>query len=351
MARFIDLFVVGDGEEALPAICDAWLELRAGGRDRLACLVELARRFTVAYVPRCYEVLYDDRGRPRRPRPIYSGVPELIQPAVVRDLDGLELPSSPIVPNVECVHDRIAIEIMRGCPWRCRFCQSSPIKRPLRYRRVETIVEAARESYRTTGNNEISLLSLSTSDYPHFEELMRRMQETFRPLGVSVSVPSLRVNEQLLIVTELMNTDRHSGLTFAPEVALDDMRRQIGKPIRNEALYAGSQKAFEAGFNRVKLYFMCGLPGERPADLDGILENGRRDLEDRPRRGAVGEGGGQRLELRPQAAHSLPVERDADAGVSAASAPAFASAARVARGGGEVSRHRDQPPGGRHGPG
>ena len=272
MARFIDLFVVGDGEEALPAICDAWLELRAGGRDRLACLVELARRFTVAYVPRCYEVLYDDRGRPRRPRPIYSGVPELIQPAVVRDLDGLELPSSPIVPNVECVHDRIAIEIMRGCPWRCRFCQSSPIKRPLRYRRVETIVEAARESYRTTGNNEISLLSLSTSDYPHFEELMRRMQETFRPLGVSVSVPSLRVNEQLLIVTELMNTDRHSGLTFAPEVALDDMRRQIGKPIRNEALYAGSQKAFEAGFNRVKLYFMCGLPGERPADLDGILE-------------------------------------------------------------------------------
>lgn len=272
MARFIDLFVVGDGEEALPAICEAWLELRAGGRDRLACLIELARRFPAAYAPRTYRAIYDDRGRPRRPRPIYPDVPELVQPAVVRDLDGLELPTSPIVANVQCVHDRIAIEIMRGCPWRCRFCQSSPIKRPLRYRRVETIVGAAKESYRTTGNNEISLLSLSTSDYPHFEELMRRMQETFRPLGVSVSVPSLRVNEQLLVVTELMNTDRHSGLTFAPEVALDDMRRQIGKPIRNEDLYAGARKAFEAGFNRVKLYFMCGLPGERPADLDGILE-------------------------------------------------------------------------------
>jgi radical SAM family uncharacterized protein len=272
MARFIDLFVIGDGEEALPAICEAWLELRTRGGDRLACLIELARRFPMAYVPQSYETLYDDRGRPRRPRPIYPGVPELIQPAVVGDLDGLELPTRPIVPSVECVHDRIALEIMRGCPWRCRFCQSSPIKRPLRYRRVETIVDAAKESYRTTGNNEISLLSLSTSDYPHFEELMRRMQETFRPLGVSVSVPSLRVNEQLLIVTELMNTDRHSGLTFAPEVALDDMRRQIGKPIRNEDLFAGSRKAFEAGFNRVKLYFMCGLPGERPADLDGILE-------------------------------------------------------------------------------
>ena len=272
MARFVDLFLIGDGEEALPAICEAWLELRTASRDRLACLIELARRFPVAYVPRCYEAIYDDRGRPRRPRPIYPGVPELIKPAVVRDLDGQELPTRPIVPNVECVHDRIAIEIMRGCPWRCRFCQSSPIKRPLRFRRVETIVNAAKESYRTTGNNEISLLSLSTSDYPHFEELMRRMQETFRPLGVSVSVPSLRVNEQLLTVSELMNTDRHSGLTFAPEVARDDMRWQIGKAIHNEDLFAGSRKAFEAGFNRVKLYFMCGLPGERPTDLDGILE-------------------------------------------------------------------------------
>ena len=173
------------------------------------------------------------------------------------------------MPFVECVQDRIAIEIMRGCPGKCRFCQSTTIKRPLRFRKVETIVQAALEQYHNTGYNEISLLSLSTSDYPQFDELMRRLQETFRPLGVSVSLPSLRINEQLLMVGDLMNTDRHSGLTLAPEVARDDMRRQIGKPITNEDLYAGCRRAFENGFSRVKLYFMCGLPGEREADLGG----------------------------------------------------------------------------------
>ncbi len=161
---------------------------------------------------------------------------------------------------------------MRGCPGKCRFCQSTTIKRPLRFRKVETILQAAMEQYRTTGYNEVSLLSLSTSDYPDFDELMRRLQETFRPLGVSVSLPSLRINEQLRLVGELMNTDRHSSLTLAPEVARDDMRRQVGKPITNDDLYAGCRRAFENGFSRVKLYFMCGLPGERETDLEGIIE-------------------------------------------------------------------------------
>ena len=133
-------------------------------------------------------------------------------------------------------------------------------------------IQAALEACRNTGHNEISLLSLSTSDYPHFDELVRRMQETFRPLGVSLAVPSLRVNEQLRTVGGLLDTDRHSGLTLAPEVALDDMRRQIGKPIRNDDLYEGCRTAFENGYHRIKLYFMCGLPGERPADLEGIVE-------------------------------------------------------------------------------
>lgn len=176
------------------------------------------------------------------------------------------------MPYVECVQDRIAVEIMRGCPGKCRFCQSTTIKRPLRFRKVETILQAVLEQYRNTGYNEVSLLSLSTSDYPQFDELMRRLQETFRPLGVSVSLPSLRINEQLRFVGELMNTDRHSSLTLAPEVARDDMRRQVGKPITNEDLYAGCRRAFENGFSRVKLYFMCGLPGERETDLEGIIE-------------------------------------------------------------------------------
>jgi radical SAM superfamily enzyme YgiQ (UPF0313 family) len=191
---------------------------------------------------------------------------------VVADLEAFPPPRAPLVPYVECVQDRIVVEIMRGCPGKCRFCQSTTLKRPLRTRSIESIVSAAMEQYRTTGYNEVSLLSLSSSDYPHFDELMRRLQETFRPLGVAVSLPSLRINEQLRSVGELLNTDRHSGLTLAPEVALDETRRRIGKPLTNDDLLAGCQKAFENGFSRVKLYFMCGLPGETEADLAGIID-------------------------------------------------------------------------------
>ena len=267
MARFIDLFVIGDGEEALLAVCELWIELKQSGRDREAMLAEMAARLPYAYVPRFYRSEEDGSVRPLR-----NDVPSQIEPAVVADLEAFPPPRAPVVPYVECVQNRIAVEIMRGCPGKCRFCQSTTIKRPLRFRTIETILQAALEQYRTTGYNEISLLSLSTSDYPEFDALMRRLQETFRPLGVSVSLPSLRINEQLLLVGDLMNTDRHSSLTLAPEVARDDMRRQIGKPITNDDLYAGCRRAFENGFSRVKLYFMCGLPGERETDLEGIIE-------------------------------------------------------------------------------
>ena len=272
MTRFIDLFVVGDGEEMLPRVCDEWLRVRRSGGDREALLAEMAARLPHVYVPRFYQPQYDAGGRPAGVRPLQPDVPEHIEPAVVTDLDATPLPTRPVVPYIECVQDRIALEIMRGCPNRCRFCQSTTLKRPVRLRQVETIVEAALESYRNTGYNEISLLSLSTSDYPHFDELMRRLQEVFRPLGVSISLPSLRINEQLAAVSELMNTDRHSGLTLAPEVARDDMREQVGKRITNADLFEGCRRAMENGFSRVKLYFMCGLPGEREVDLDGIIE-------------------------------------------------------------------------------
>ncbi len=281
LAPFIDLFVTGDGERSLPAICDMWLDLKqraaagttngAGQGERESMLAQLATSLPYCYVPRFYRPEYRD-GRMIALAPTRSDVPESIEPAIVRDLKSIPLPTRPLVPYVECVHDRIAIEIMRGCPWQCRFCQSSVIKRPLRFRSVDSIVQAALESYHNTGFREISLLSLSSSDYPEFEQLVRRLQEVFRPFSVNISVPSLRVNEQLRTIASLLGNQRRSSLTLAPEVARDDMREQIRKRIKNDDLFEGCRVAFRNNFESVKLYFMCGLPGERPDDLDGIIE-------------------------------------------------------------------------------
>lgn len=283
LAPFIDLFVTGDGEPSLPLVCDLWIELReryrsegwrdgeAGRKQREEALAELAATLPFAYVPRFYEPEYVD-GRFSSLHRTRSDVPATIEPSVISDLEGIPLPTRPIVPFVETVHDRIAIEIMRGCPWQCRFCQSTVIKRPLRIRSVETIVNSALESYRNTGYHEVSILSLSSSDYPYFEPLVRRLKEVFRPLGVNVTVPSLRVNEQLRSIAELVGSEGRSQLTLAPEVARDDMREQIRKKIKNEDLYEGCRAAFKNNFTGVKLYFMCGLPGERRVDLDGILD-------------------------------------------------------------------------------
>lgn len=284
MAEFIDCFVTGDGEPALPEICDLWKELRqaakenggwlegeAGRKQREEALAELAIRLPYAYVPRFYQPEYQN-GRIVALNRLRSDIPETVEPSVIKDLDGIPLPTAPIVPYVECVHDRIAIEIMRGCPWQCRFCQSTVIKRPLRIRSVDTIINGAMEAYKNTGFNEISILSLSSSDYPHFEELVTRMKAVFNPLGVNISVPSLRVNEQLRTIADLVGNGRRAGLTLAPEVARDDMREQIRKKIKNDDLYEGCRVAFKNNYDHVKLYFMCGLPGERPVDLDGIID-------------------------------------------------------------------------------
>ncbi len=285
MADFFDVLVTGDGEPSLPEICDLWLELKneyrrdddsfaegdLGRQQRESALLELAKRLPYAYVPRLYAPEYVN-GRLVSLTPVRDGVPATISPCVISDLDSIPLPTKPIVPYIECVHDRIALEIMRGCPHLCRFCQSTVIKRPLRVREVETIVAAALESYQNTGYNEISILSLSSSDYPHFEPLVHRLHEVFKPLDVNISVPSLRVNEQLRTLAELIGSDRRTSMTLAPEVARDDMREQIRKKIKNSDLIEGCRVAFQNGFESVKLYFLVGLPGEREVDLDGIVD-------------------------------------------------------------------------------
>jgi radical SAM family uncharacterized protein len=274
LAPFVDVFVIGDGEESLPWIMERWMTLKEkGGKSRADRIAELIGASTWAYAPMFYEPEYHADGTVAAMHRTRSDVPrEIMACTIDQDLEDIPLPTRPVVPFVQTPHDRIAIEIMRGCPWQCRFCQSTVIKRPLRVRSVECIVKAALESYRNTGHNEISLLSLSTSDYPHFEELVKRMHEVFNPLGVNISLPSLRVNHQLRSLPLLMQGIRKSGLTLAPEVARDDMREQIRKKIKNDDLYEGCRAAFQNGWQRVKLYFLCGLPGERQVDLDGIVD-------------------------------------------------------------------------------
>ncbi|HEV3165242.1 MAG TPA: TIGR03960 family B12-binding radical SAM protein [Isosphaeraceae bacterium] len=273
LAPYVDLFVIGDGEPSLPVVCDLWKSMQGDASltrdDKLA---RIAATVPWAYVPRFYEPQYNSDGIQCGIVRLRDDVPAEIRPCVIDDLDATPLPTRPVIPYVETTHDRIAIEIMRGCPWQCRFCQSTVIKRPLRVRSVETIVNAAMESYRNTGYDEISLLSLSTSDYPDFEALVTRMSEVFTPLGVKISLPSLRITEMLKRIPALLDEGRRGGLTLAPEVARDDMREQIRKPIDNRDLYEGAAEAFRRGWRKVKLYFMCGLPGERVADLDGIVE-------------------------------------------------------------------------------
>ncbi len=281
LAPFVDLFIIGDGEESLPWVMNRWVELKEKAirdgdntyRRRLEMLAEVVGRTVWAYAPVFYQHEYHADGTIATVNRTRSDVPLEIQSCTIsQDFDAIPLPTKPVVPFVQTPHDRIAIEIMRGCPHQCRFCQSTTIKRPLRFRSVETIVQAALESYRNTGTNEISLLSLSTSDYPHFEELVKRMHQVFRPLGVNVSLPSLRINHQLRTLPSLFEGVRKAGLTLAPEVARDDMREQIRKKIKNDDLYIGCREAFKNGWKKVKLYFLCGLPGERPTDLDGIIE-------------------------------------------------------------------------------
>jgi len=293
IAPFIDVFITGDGEPSLPLICDKWLELAATSRRRKPsetslpspapppdpssrhareeALAKLAADLPFAYVPRFYRPEYSAEGVFQSLTPTRVEARPTIEPSVIGDLESAVLPLAPILPTANCVHDRISIEIMRGCPWQCRFCQSTVIKRPLRIRSVEKIVESALAMYRNTGIDEVSLLSLSSSDYPYFEDLVRRMYETFRPLGVKLALPSLRVNEQLKAIAALIEGDNR-GLTLAPEVARDDMREQIRKKIKNEDLFEGCKAALANGYTHVKLYFLIGLPGERQVDLDGIVD-------------------------------------------------------------------------------
>lgn len=276
MAPFLDLVVLGDGEASMVALLEAYQEYKASGVRRRDMIRLMARRFEWVYAPLLYDVRYHADGTVRVVLPRDDAIPTTIVRCQTENFEDAPFPLRPIVPYVEVVHDRFAIEIMRGCPQRCRFCHAGYTKRPLRLRSVNRILEMAEEMYRSTGMDEFGLLSLSTADYPHLRELAERANRQFAPRKVNISVPSLRVDKMLQNIPWMVNSVRKSGLTMAVEAANDDMRAAIRKLVTDGNLLDGVRQAFQAGWRGVKLYFMLGFPGERPEDIDGIVALSRK---------------------------------------------------------------------------
>jgi radical SAM family uncharacterized protein len=270
MAEFIDLFVLGEGEDAVVELANLLLEAKRQGWTKRQALLEAARRFDWAYAPQFYEFEYDG---PRLAsfRTTEPGLRTRFGNAVVEDFENAPVPIRPIVPFVEAIHERVSIEIMRGCPGRCRFCQASYCRRPIRFRSADRVFELAKASYDASGFDTVSLLSLSTADYPHLEELAGRLQEYFESRHVGLSIPSLRVDQQLRLVPKLFTSVRKSGLTIAVEAAGERLRQIINKPLQDVDLFAAVEEAYKAGWEKIKLYFMVGLPGETLDDVKAIV--------------------------------------------------------------------------------
>jgi radical SAM family uncharacterized protein len=284
VADFLDLVVIGDGEVSMAAILACYRELKDAGVRRRDMIEIMARRFLWIYAPALYDVSYHADGTIAGVIPRVAGLPREIERCQTPDFENAPFPLRPLVPFVEVVHDRIAIEVMRGCPQRCRFCHAGYTKRPVGVRSVDKILEIAEQMHAATGQKELGLLSLSTADYPHLRELAERVNERFAPRHVNISMPSLRVDKMLQNIPWMARSVRKSGLTIAVEAAGDRLRQAIRKKVTDGNLIEGLQQAYKAGWNRIKCYFMAGFPGETQDDIREIhrlsieMSNARRSL-------------------------------------------------------------------------
>lgn len=267
LAGFIDAFAIGEGEELFHDIIDVYRENRDREKDIL--LRSLAGVKGV-YVPGLYRVTYNDDGTVQSVRPAVEGAPVKVTKRVISGYDRADFPVSPIVPNMGVVHDRMMLEVMRGCTRGCRFCQAGSIYRPVREKSPETLIEQAGLLLKNTGYDEISLTSLSSADYSGLRPLVKGLLDKMEGLGVNVSLPSLRVDAFSVDLAKEVQRVRRSSLTFAPEAGTQRLRDVINKGVTEKDLMDAVSAAFGAGWQAVKLYFMIGLPTETREDLEGI---------------------------------------------------------------------------------
>ena len=269
IAEFFDLFYMGEGEVVYFELLDRYRENQAKGGSRREFL-ELAAEIPGIYVPAFYDVLYKEDGTIERMVPNNPHAKETVSKQLVMEMNDTYYPEQPVVPFIKATQDRVVLEIMRGCIRGCRFCQAGMVYRPVRERSLETLKDLAYKMLKSTGHEEISLSSLSSSDHTQLEGLVNFLIDEFDGKGVNVSLPSLRIDAFSLDVMSKVQDIKKSSLTFAPEAGSQRLRNVINKGLTEEDILHGSSEAFKGGWNRVKLYFMLGLPTETVEDMEGI---------------------------------------------------------------------------------
>lgn len=269
IAPFFDMFYIGEGETVYFDLLDMYKASRENGDSRMEFLKKAAK-IPGIYVPLLYDVTYHEDGTIKSFLPNCPEAPETVKKQLVMEMTDAVYPEKPLVPFVKVTQDRVVLEIMRGCIRGCRFCQAGMIYRPVREKNVERLKELARQMLKNTGQEEISLSSLSSSDYRSLESLVTFLIEEFHGKGVNVSLPSLRIDAFSLDVMSKVQDVKKSSLTFAPEAGSQRLRDVINKGLTEEEILTGAAEAFRGGWNRVKLYFMLGLPTETVEDMEGI---------------------------------------------------------------------------------
>ena len=271
IADFFDIFYIGEGETRYDDLLDLYKEMKGAGKSRQEILHAISK-IPGMYVPSLYTVTYKEDGTIDQFTPIYDDVPKTIKKEIEMDLSTSVYPEKPVVPFIKATQDRIVLEIQRGCIRGCRFCQAGMIYRPNREKNVARLKELAEQMIASTGHDEISLSSLSSSDYSELEELINYLIDECAKKKINISLPSLRIDAFSLDIMQKVQDIKKSSLTFAPEAGTQRLRNVINKGLTVDDIMNGSRQAFEGGWNKVKFYFMLGLPTETEEDMRGIPE-------------------------------------------------------------------------------